>query len=248
MKILSFDVGIKNLSFCLLNDTVIEDWGILNICTDDVCDHKNAKTGQRCDKSVKFVCKDGGFSPTSEFKVCSGHKKLKLYSDKKFKCQPKKKNPMLDQGKKMVETFLLKDNFLNVDLVVIENQPALKNPTMKSIQMILYSYFLIQGVTSADSSIDSIQMINARNKLKAYTGPPIQCDIKDRYKKTKFLGIEYCRYMINQSEQDKSEQDKSEQDKSEQDQQWLDLFEQSKKKDDLADAYLQGIYVLKSKI
>ena len=233
MKILSFDVGIKNLSFCLLNDTVIEDWGILNICTDDVCDHKNAKTGQRCDKSVKFVCKDGGFSPTSEFKVCSGHKKLKLYSDKKFKCQPKKNNPMLDQGKCIFETLSKKDNFLEVDLVVIENQPALKNPTMKSIQMILYSYFLIQGVTNDDSSIESIQMINARNKLKAYTGPPIECDIKDRYKKTKFLGIEYCKYMIGESKQD---------------QQWLNLFTTSKKKDDLADAYLQGLYVLKSKV
>ena len=55
MKILSFDVGIKNLSFCLLNDTVIEDWGILNISTDDVCEHCS-KSGSRCDKSVKYVC------------------------------------------------------------------------------------------------------------------------------------------------------------------------------------------------
>ena len=46
MKILSFDVGIKNLSFCLLNDDVIEDWGILNICTDDICDHCS-KDGKR---------------------------------------------------------------------------------------------------------------------------------------------------------------------------------------------------------
>ena len=36
MKILSFDVGIKNLSFCLLNDTVIENWGILNISADNI--------------------------------------------------------------------------------------------------------------------------------------------------------------------------------------------------------------------
>ena len=69
MKILSFDVGIKNLSFCVLNDKVIEDWGILNICTDDVCDHCS-KDGKRFDKSAKFVDKDG-------FKVCPGHSKLK---------------------------------------------------------------------------------------------------------------------------------------------------------------------------
>jgi len=227
MKILSFDVGIKNLSFCLLNDTVIEDWGILNICTDDVCDHTNSKTGQRCDKSVKFICKD----VTTSFQVCPAHKKLKQYSDKKFKCVPKKKNPILDQGTKIVEVLQKKKNFLKVDLVVIENQPALKNPKMKSIQMILYSYFLIKGTSSKTSLITDIQMINARNKLKAYTGPKIECDIKDRYKRTKYLGIQYCLAMI-----------------SGQDNKWLTLFSDTKKKDDLADAYLQGIYVFKSKL
>ena len=203
MKILSFDVGIKNLSFCLLNDSIIEDWGILNICTDDVCDHKNAKTGQRCDKSVKYVCKGGGFSPISEFKVCSGHKKLKQYSDKKFKCQSKKKNPMLDQGKRIVETLQKKDIFLQVDLVVIENQPALKNPTMKSIQMILYSYFLIQGVSNNESSIESIEMINARNKLKAYTGPIVECNIKDKYKREESVLFTKNKIKININNFDK---------------------------------------------
>jgi hypothetical protein len=225
MKILSFDVGIKNLSFCLLNDTVIEDWGILNICTDDVCEHCS-KNGQRCDKSVKFIDKAG-------FKVCPSHSKLKAYADIKFKKHSKKNNPMLGQGICIVETLRNKVDFLDVDLVVIENQPALKNPTMKSIQMIIYSYFLISGVTCDDSKVDSIEMINARNKLKAYTGPVVPCDIKDRYKKTKFLGIEYCKHMINESGQD----DK-----------FINLFDNSKKKDDLADAYLQGIYVLKSKV
>jgi hypothetical protein len=225
MKILSFDVGIKNLSFCLLKDEIIEDWGILNICTDDVCEHCS-NDGKRCDKSAKF-------RDISGFQVCSGHKKLKKYSDKKFKGVPKKKNPMLDQGTCIVETLQKKDNFLNVDLVVIENQPALKNPTMKSIQMILYSYFLINGVTNDESNIEDIQMINARNKLKAYDGPVVPCDIKDKYKKTKFLGIQYCLSMIVESEQDD---------------QWLNLFTTSKKKDDLADAYLQGIFVLKYKV
>ena len=224
MKILSFDVGIKNLSFCLLNDDVIEDWGILNICTDDICDHCT-KDGKQCDKSAKFVC--------DEFKVCPAHKKLKSYTDKKFKKVSKKKNPMLDQGKCIVEKLQKKEHFLDVDLVVIENQPALKNPTMKSIQMMIYSYFLINGVCSSDSKVTNIEMINARNKLKAYTGPKVECDIKDRYKKTKYLGIEYCKYMIQESNQGD---------------QWLELFAISKKKDDLADAYLQGMYVLGLKL
>ena len=61
--------------------------------------------------------------------------------------------------------------------MVIENQPALKNPTMKSIQMLLYSYFIIEGVCK-DPICQNVQMINARNKLKAYEGPVVPCDIK----------------------------------------------------------------------
>ena len=99
---------------------------------------------------------------------------------------------------------------------------------MKSIQMMIYSYFLIHGVCFDDSKITNIEMINARNKLKAYNGPG-KCDIKDRYKKTKFLGIEYCKHMIQESNQDD---------------QWFRLIYQQQKKDDLADAYLQGMYVL----
>ena len=76
--------------------------------------------------------------------------------------------------------------------------------------------------------LDKIEMINARNKLKAYDGEVIECDIKDKYKRTKYLGVKYCENMI---EGDESE--------------YIEQFNTSKKKDDLADAYLQGIYYLK---
>ena len=161
MKILSFDIGIKNLAYCLLDDKgLIEDWGILNISIDPVCSHCNKQNGNHCDKTAKYIINDN-------FYLCSSHKLLKCYKDKKKKNIPKKNNPMLDLGKNMVDILNKKENFLNVDLVIIENQPALKNPTMKSIQMILYSYFLINGVANKDSLVENIEMINARNKLKA---------------------------------------------------------------------------------
>ena len=71
---------------------------------------------------------------------------------------------------------------------------------------------------------------HARNKLKAYKGPKVECEIKDKYKRTKYLGIEYCKWMISEN--------------GEVDQEYRDLLEESKKKDDLADAYLQGMYWL----
>ena len=84
----------------------------------------------------------------------------------------------------MVKILDEKKEFLNVDIVIIENQPALKNPTMKTIQMMLYSYFLIKGIVIEERLVSTIEMINAKNKLKAYNGPEIVSDIKDKYKKT----------------------------------------------------------------
>lgn len=225
MKVLSFDVGIKNLAYCLIDsdDKTIDDWGILNVSIDPHCSHCNSKTGKHCDKSAKIIC-------DNDFMLCSTHKQLKCYSKFKKKSLPKNKNPILRLGENIVEELNNKKNFLDVDTVLIENQPALKNPTMKTIQMIVYSYFLINGVTDIKSNIKNIEMINARNKLKAYKGSPVDCKITDKYKKTKFLGIEYCKIMIN--------------DNLKIDQKYRDQFEGSKKKDDLSDSYLQGIYWL----
>ena len=58
----------------------------------------------------------------------------------------------------------------NVKYVLIENQPALKNPVMKSIQMIIYTFFVMNGVMNDKSNIENIHMVNARNKLKVYKG------------------------------------------------------------------------------
>jgi hypothetical protein len=186
MKILSFDVGIKNLAYCLLDteDKSILDWNIINISVDTTCDH--IIKGKCCDKTATKIIKDG------EFKLCTGHTKLKCYKDKKMKNPPKLENRMLSLGKQIVKKLDEKKNFLNMDVVCIENQPALKNPTMKSVQMIIYSYFLMNGQAK------DIQMINARNKLKVYTGPKIECDIKESYKRNKVLAIKYCDYMIRE--------------------------------------------------
>ena len=211
MKILSFDIGIKNLSFCLLDDSKkILDWGIINISCDDVCQHINTKT-IKCCNSATCITED-------KLLLCNSHSKLKKYPGKKKKIV--KKNTIYNVGNKLVKE-LDKFDFLDCEHIILENQPSLKNPTMKSIQMMLYSYFLIK------SNHIKLEMINARNKLKAYKGEPIPCDIKDRYKKNKFLAIEYSKKMILKE-----------------DNEFIELFNNSKKKDDLSDSYLQGIYYI----
>jgi hypothetical protein len=222
MKVLSFDVGIKNLAYCVIDssDYSIQDWGILNISPDELCEHVHKGGG--CNKSAKFVI-EGCL-------ICSAHRNLKKYRECPVKKKPKSKNQLIGMGKNIMTCLGKHPNFLEVDVVLIENQPALKNPTMKSVQMMVYSYFLMQGVCDDKSCIDTIELISARNKLKAYTGPDIACDIKDKYKKTKYLGIKYCEYMISHNSNISEE--------------FCNMFEDSKKKDDLADSYLQGMYWL----
>ena len=176
----------------MIDDTnlTIEDWGIINISPDEICEHC-MKENKQCDKSAKKIIVE------NNKKLCSAHIKLKQYKDMKMKNIPKQKNQLLLIGKNIVEKLDKYNHFLDVDYVLLENQPALKNPTMKSIQMMIYSYFLINGITNSLSPIENLEMINARNKLKAYKGPEIKCEIKDKYKRTKFLGIEYCKIMIN---------------------------------------------------
>ncbi len=91
--------------------------------------------------------------------------------------------------------------------------------------MILYSHFLSELIDK--NIIKKVELINARNKLKAYKGSPISCDIKNKYKKTKYLAIKYCQKMISEDKQI-----------------FIDLFNDSKKQDDLSDSYLQAIYFI----
>ena len=216
---LSFDVGIKNLAYCVLSgDKDIKQWGIINLNEDPICDVKLRK---KCEKpSTYSVIGD----PTINY-CCTSH-------SKKFK-KKKKLNTSYDLSKisKLCIERLRGLDLTEIKYVLIENQPALKNPVMKSIQMIIYTFFIMDGVMNNESSIQEVYMVNARNKLKVYHGPKIDCNKKGKYAKNKFLSVEYTKIMVENEEE-----------------QFKNLFEESKKKDDLADSYLQGIYWIDKKI
>ena len=213
MNYLSFDVGIKNLAYCELTpEKKIIQWGIINLNENPMCDvHLRKKCEQQSTYLIKDDCK--------EQYCCTAH-------SKKFK-KLKKLNAnydLLKISKKCINELKQLD-LSKIKYVLIENQPALKNPVMKSIQMMIYTFFVIEGVMNETSSIEHIHMVNARNKLKVYKGPKIVCNKKGKYAQNKFLGVEYTKKMIENEEDS-----------------FQTLFNESKKKDDLADAYLQGIY------
>lgn len=210
---LSFDVGIKNLAYCVLcKDKKIKDWGIINLNENPCCDVKLKK---KCDKQSTYEVKG---EPNVKY-CCTAH-------SKKF---PKKKklntNHDLLKISQLCVSKLRELDIKEVGSVLIENQPALKNPVMKSIQMMIYTFFVMDGVMSGSSKIEKIHMVNARNKLKVYKGPKIECNKKGKYAQNKYLSVEYTKEMIK-----------------DEDNCFQELFKESKKKDDLADAYLQGIY------
>lgn len=197
--IISFDIGIKNLSYCVLykdtsvdsinkNNIKIYDWGIIQLIDD----------GTKCkgiplDKITKIL-----------------YEKL----DEKFR------------------------NY-EITNVLLENQPVLKNPLMKSIQMIIYSFFSYeQFIMGRD--IELIKLINASNKLKLgknlteINNSEDILKIKTKYSRNKKLAIIYTNHFLKErlivEDYEK----------------FNEIFNNHKKKDDLADAFLQGLYFIEN--
>jgi len=198
-----------------------------------------------CKRHNKHI--DTNIKPLFECFKCK-HKSTKInFSKDNFYCSKHVPSEEIDEvidiliGKNVAKSSLnkigniliskLDENplFKKVTHVVIENQPCLKNPTMKSIQMILYSYFLIRlRDQHKDINKINVSLMSASSKLKFN----IETDeineikkIKDKYKKNKKLAIEYCKYFIKDT--------------------WLEFFNNYKNKtDDLADSYLMTRYYI----
>jgi hypothetical protein len=236
-KILSIDVGIKNLAYCTLESTIsgviIENWGIINIMQDINKKCTNTIRNKPCMRDASFCIHKEGVDNNFFCNKKTCEKKMnQQFSKKEIKKQKRKtcKNIKLKELGLILLTKLKNNkNLLKVNKVIIENQPVLKNPTMKSVQMILYTFFLDHGIMNKKSLIDDVILFSARNKLKIYDGPVVECNIKNKYSKRKYLSVEYTKYFVKDM------------------QKWFAFFNTHTKKDDLADSYLQGLYYILKK-
>jgi len=134
-----------------------------------------------------------------------------------------------DHGKLHVNliTELDKRNHLidGIDTVLIEKQPSF-NPKMRIIASCLQTYFFIRGVIDSSNKIGIIKFFSPKHKLKCYNGTEIAVTGKTKYLQTKQMSIIICKEKLEEySEPDEIK----------------NMFELSKKKDDLADCYLQAI-------
>lgn len=137
------------------------------------------------------------------------------------------------------------DNIQNENVhVVIENQPALKSPTMKTIQIIIHTFFntlakygslhLCTKFVSAKSKlkyIDSFHdfkdyMNTQQNTLHGGKRVPKE---KEGYAKNKDISVQFTQWLLNSITMDSKHKNE---------------LEALKKKDDLCDCYLQGLYYI----
>jgi hypothetical protein len=108
--------------------------------------------------------------PDSISYYCTNH--TKSYAEKHF---IKKDIKSIKDSDKMDLDYLgenmyeyLENNkqlWTNIDQVIFENQPVFKNPKMKSIQMILYSFFLYKKCVN-NTGIGLLKFYSARRKLE----------------------------------------------------------------------------------
>lgn len=227
---LSIDIGIKNLSYCVFVKEEIIDWGIIDLSDSEICS---------CGNPASFF---------GEENYCSKHKPKKSVIITKpigkmkfvdFKNKLFKKCNTLEECKTLINEdhihLLTKKNASTIDLiqisrniqihfdnkwkdvvfdtVIIENQISPLASRMKTIQGMITQYFV--------KTVPNIHYISSSNKLK-------HVKVKMTYQERKKEGIKQCRENIPQK--------------------WCDFFEKADKKDDLADCYLQGIWFITNKM
>lgn len=232
-QICSF-ITINNIqyNFCSKHKSYHKVIHLLNpiICTEiqsnDKCSHtESCKTKSKWNYNDKFYCPK--------------HKEINMKKIVKDRTITKYKTFVKDFTIHDLKLSLLekldsfKDIFLQTNIVCIENQPAFKNPTMKAISDVLYTWFMIRGLIEKEitgSKISKITFFAPSNKLNiADKKDDIADEIENagnKYKKTKELGISNCIEMIKYN------------------QEYVDYLNEFKKKDDLCDAFLHAVHYI----
>jgi hypothetical protein len=279
MKILSIDVGIKNLAFCLFDKSPtaeqfkISKWDVVNLSEEEClkCSFVEPKVALLdknvlCNKPAKFK-KDGQCFcvkhskkqqyqiPTSEHKpsFINKQKIAKLYEiadsyNLKYDAKIKKNDLVILINEHIYKTYFetieskkanevdlfnigvnIKNKFNDlfkdegkIDYVIIENQIGPLAIRMKTIQGMIVQYFIMSNL-----NVEHIEFISASNKLK-------DCHVKDKekYSDRKKLGIAKCLGVITTDFRFNEH---------------MAYFNSHKKKDDLSDSFLQGLWFINNK-
>jgi hypothetical protein len=279
-RILSIDVGIKNLAFCLFEKQPesshfnIAKWDVVNLSQEDeihkcVCTEKN---GNICNKPAKYTLNDMFFclkhSKKQDYQLPTGELKTKFVNKQKIQKlieiadkysiqyeKPIKKNDLLFKINEYISNKCFKEivkiNACEIDLitigknikskfnkifpiedkidyVLIENQISPIANRMKTIQGMIAQYFIMNNNTECIefvSSINKLKLLNGDEKQKENTKLNKDSDYKCRKKN----GITKCLDFLTTDHRFNDQ---------------LSYFNTHKKKDDLSDSFLQGLWFI----
>ena len=245
--ILTIDIGLRNLAMCCMSSENISDfdsykihlWDVYNtLDSDDYKCESSQKSGKICGKKCSYK-----YTKDTEIIHCCKIHFPKNLNNKLKEHQFKKKSVDDYLLQDIADIVLLKiqeiyDNnyetiFKHITNVYIELQPKI-NQKMKFTSHIIYGKLveLYRGTKT------SIRFVRASQKLKAYTGPKLECKLKGNYAQRKWLSIQYTRWFLeNKFSQEQREQ-------------WLNFFQRHANADDIPDTFLMvinAIYGLPSK-
>jgi len=236
--VVSFDIGIKNLAYCVMeytpenvsgNQFKIYDWNVIDLLTagnGNGNETKVVKTSKKCEHNQCTHNAHYTYTKPDEttMSLCRMH--CKSYDQSRIDRLYQVSNVSMSELARLTIRKLDTIDFSLADEVIFESQPKI-NPKMKNLSMMLFNYFVIRYMVEKQKMRD-VKFISSKNKLKVYDGPYIECELKNQYTRNKFYGKEYCQYLIRN------------------DPERLRFFKTFRKKDDLADCFLQGAWYVMS--
>lgn len=228
MITLCIDPGIRNLGLAIMNsDYEILLWDDFNILdSDDYCCQGIFKNGKLCGRkcNMKYIDSD-----TLTNYCCKTHFPKEI-----------KKTKVHDFKKKSIDKYLLQDIakiFIERIQEIYDNNPIFKlltsinielqpkcNPKSLFISHIMYGKFI-----ELYKNTIPIRFVRASQKLKAYTGPFIECKLKGAYAKRKYLSVKYTYWFLENFFS------------AEQKEKWLPFLDSKKVKPDMCDCLLMCI-------
>jgi hypothetical protein len=126
----------------------------------------------------------------------------------------------------------------NIDVIIVHEQQPRCNAKTMTICGQLQMYYVLETLENPDSGIEKIVGHHAGHKIKYYEPKPGDepmpmarlNKMKKGHYKNKQTVIEHCRRILKHKNEDV---------------QWIKWFENNKKKDDLADSYVQALSYIK---
>ena len=255
MLLLSVDVGIRNLALCLL-EVGVDDAKGTRVVKWQVADLAPQKTCSACDRPASLshvgvlwcrrcasTQKPAAYAPTPGLiKACTGaydpgavlklgiapehatskasvRRFVKQHVMVPYKHPPASSAPLPQVAVSLDRSLLAFLDGHRVDVAAIENQIGPQAIRMKAIQAMVTQCLVCRAT---GPSPPEVVYVSAGDKLRPYAHAK-----KIDYGTRKKLAIEVCEHMLARSGSP-----------------FIEQFQASTKKDDLADSYLQGVSVL----